>query len=98
MLETWGYAVSEAENGLDGLALATTDQPNVVVTDVNMPYLNGWEVRRALARNTSTSTILVIVLTSELVWETRVGLVLPKPLDSEGKTALREALANVAAE
>ncbi len=63
LLEAWGYEVSEAENGLDGLAVATTHKPNVVVTDVNMPYLNGWDARRELARNTSTSTILVIVLT-----------------------------------
>ncbi|HEY7683318.1 MAG TPA: response regulator [Gemmatimonadales bacterium] len=41
LLETNGYVVEEAENGLDGLAAASASKPDVILLDVMMPKLDG---------------------------------------------------------
>ncbi|MCU0230856.1 MAG: response regulator, partial [Acidobacteria bacterium] len=45
-LQQAGYLVLEAGNGLDGLALFEREQPDLVVLDVNMPKLDGFETCR----------------------------------------------------
>lgn len=56
-----GFAVSEAENGAEGLDAAQRDRPDLIVLDVMMPEMDGTEVCRRLRR---TSQVPVIFLSS----------------------------------
>ena len=60
MLEAEGYEVMLAEDGLRGLALAQRQQPDVIVLDLMMPVMDGYEALRRLqgdpAPNTSRSS------------------------------------------
>jgi two-component system alkaline phosphatase synthesis response regulator PhoP len=63
-LERSGYEVVTAANGEDALQLAEERQPALVVLDVEMPRLDGYEVTRRLRANEATSAIPVVLLTS----------------------------------
>jgi DNA-binding response OmpR family regulator len=56
-----GYQVMVANNGRDGLALAREKQPDVVVLDIMMPQMDGWDVCRALRQD---STVPILMLTA----------------------------------
>jgi DNA-binding response OmpR family regulator len=59
------YEVAVAPNGESGLALADILQPDVVILDVTMPGLNGFEVCRAIkARSAETRIVMVTARTS----------------------------------
>lgn len=62
-LKQEGYAVSFATDGLAGLKAAQDERPDVVILDIMMPRLDGWEVCRRLKE---TSTTPVIVLTARV--------------------------------
>lgn len=64
-LQQCGYNVIEAEDGEMGLALLTTKHPSVVVTDLSMPFLNGFSVLEALKEHNSDTPIIVISAHSE---------------------------------
>ncbi len=60
------YEVAVAPNGESGLALADILRPDVVILDVTMPGLNGFEVCRAIkARSAETRIVMVTARTSE---------------------------------
>jgi CheY-like chemotaxis protein len=61
-----GLEVLEAEDGRRGLARARLETPDLVVTDVAMPGLNGFELAEALRRDESTAQIPLIFLSGEL--------------------------------
>jgi CheY-like chemotaxis protein len=65
-LEQSGYLVSEAADGLAGLAQAETWHPHVILLDIRLPGLNGYEVCRQLKANPPTKPIPVIVMTAFL--------------------------------
>jgi DNA-binding response OmpR family regulator len=56
-----GYTVLVAHNGREGLALANKTKPDVVVLDVMMPQMDGWDVCRTLRQN---STVPILMLTA----------------------------------
>ncbi len=58
-----GYAVSTASNGPDALALAQENRPDLVVLDMMMPEMSGFEVLDALRASPSTHTVPVIMIT-----------------------------------
>jgi DNA-binding response OmpR family regulator len=60
-----GLEVLEAEDGRMGLARARLESPDLVVTDVAMPGLNGFELAEALRRDKSTAQIPLIFLSGE---------------------------------
>jgi len=64
ILERQGYRVLTAENGAVGLAMSTTEHPDVILLDLMMPTMNGHEVLRRLKANPVTQDIPVIVLTA----------------------------------
>ena len=64
VLRSAGYEVAEAEDGPTGLELARQCQPALIVCDVMMPGLNGYELVAALKREVGVSTIPVIMLTA----------------------------------
>ena len=63
LLESLGHAVLEASNGIDGLALALHHQPEVVLIDLGLPKLDGYEVARALRASPGGSATVLIAIT-----------------------------------
>jgi two-component system, OmpR family, alkaline phosphatase synthesis response regulator PhoP len=59
-----GMDVLEAANGDEGLELARTERPDLVLLDVMMPGRDGWTVARALADDPQTREIPIIFLTA----------------------------------
>lgn len=59
------YTILEAENGAAGLAMAETHIPDLVISDIMMPEMNGYELCVALKGNVKTSHIPVILLTAK---------------------------------
>lgn len=60
-----GYSVLRASDGLEGLKLAISERPTLVITDSVMPRMDGFGLLRALKANPMTSEIPVIMLTSK---------------------------------
>lgn len=65
LLKLSGYSTIAAEDGLSGIALAGSERPDVIICDIVMPGINGYEVFNALSRNSFTATIPFIFLTSK---------------------------------
>jgi two-component system, cell cycle response regulator DivK len=59
-----GYQVVEATDGEAGLAAARSKQPDLILMDVSIPKIDGWEVTRILKSDPATSSIPVIALTA----------------------------------
>ena len=64
-LEGAAYQVVTASNGEEGLELAKSEQPDLVLMDVVMPGLNGFQATRKLSRDPATSGIPVIIVTTK---------------------------------
>ncbi|HTJ01227.1 MAG TPA: response regulator [Methylovirgula sp.] len=64
-LSSAGYGVVEASDGRDGLAKAQANTINMVVTDLNMPNMNGLEFIRALRQLAPYRGIPIVFLTTE---------------------------------
>lgn len=64
-LQLEGLGVLEASDGRHGLALARSERPDVVVTDVSMPTLDGFQLAEALHLDRSTRRIPLIFLSGE---------------------------------
>ena len=60
------YRVLAANNGLEGLALATKTPPNIIISDLMMPKMNGIEMCKIIKTNIETSHIPVIILTARV--------------------------------
>jgi len=101
ILEKNAHSVLSAETGEQGVSLAKTEQPDVVLMDIVMPGLNGFQATRQLSRSNDTKHIPVIIVTAknqqaDQVWGERQGAAayLVKPID-EGR--LVSAIAQVLA-
>jgi two-component system cell cycle response regulator DivK len=58
------YRLLEAEDGEAGLALARAERPDLVLMDVQLPKMSGFEVTRALRADPATAGVPIIVVTS----------------------------------
>jgi len=88
MLEKHGYDVIEAHSGEDGVMLAKSETVDLVLMDVVMPGLNGFQATRQLTKDAQTSDVPVIIVTTkdletDRVWGKRQGAVgyLTKPVN-----------------
>ena len=63
-LEAAGIEVTEAEDGKSGLEAARAERPDVVLLDVMMPGMDGWQVFDQLLQDESTSKIPIVFLTA----------------------------------
>jgi diguanylate cyclase (GGDEF)-like protein len=59
------YHIKVANNGADGLKIAQREQPDLILLDVMMPGMDGFEVCRRLKENTTTHKIAVIFVTAD---------------------------------
>jgi len=66
-----GYDVLIAPAGLTGLELAQTDRPDLILMDLGMPDIDGWECARRLKTELTTSTIPIIALTAHAMLDDR---------------------------
>ncbi|MEI6302315.1 MAG: response regulator [Betaproteobacteria bacterium] len=93
MLETLtkaGFQVVLAENGEEAISKSKTELPDLILMDVVMPGLNGFQVTRTITRDEATKHIPVIMCTSkdqetDKVWGMRQGAkeYLTKPVGAE---------------
>jgi CheY-like chemotaxis protein len=81
-----GYDVIEAENGAEALDRTAAHEPDVVLMDLSLPVLDGWEATRRLKGDERTAHIPVVALTAhdgagELQRATHAGCdwFVPKP-------------------
>ncbi len=66
-----GFDVIQAVDGQDGLDMLEKEQVDVVITDINMPRMDGYEVIRQMRSNAAFKTMPVLVLTTESEAEKR---------------------------
>ena len=64
LLVAAGYQVIEARNGAECLKLASRMRPDLIMVDLSMPVLDGWETFRALRAEELTASILCIAVTA----------------------------------
>ena len=99
-LEQNGYEVLIASDGLEGLEKAEKEKPDLVLVDVSMPRMNGYQMVQLLRQYESLKEIPVVVITAsrqkdEAAWRTQVGVehFILKPFEAkELLDEVREAL------
>ena len=98
ILAKGNYQVITAESGEEGIEKAKSEMPDLILMDVVMPGLNGYQATRALTRDEKTKHIPVIVCTSkgqetDRIWGLRQGAqdYMAKPINGD------ELLAKIAA-
>ncbi|HEV2132489.1 MAG TPA: response regulator [Longimicrobiaceae bacterium] len=64
ILEHFGYEVIEARNGEDGIRMAREELPDLILMDISIPVIDGWEATRILKAEEKTSGIPIIALTA----------------------------------
>lgn len=99
LLRKNGFDIVAAETGEDGVAKAKQEKPDLILMDVVMPGLNGFQATRMLSRDPSTKAIPVIMCTTknqetDRVWGLRQGAIdyLVKPIVAEQLLAKIQAL------
>ncbi|MDT7952166.1 MAG: response regulator [Acetobacteraceae bacterium] len=60
-----GYRVIQAEDGIHGLEVLETETPDVIVTDINMPRMDGFGLIEAVRANQNYRRLPILVLTTE---------------------------------
>jgi len=65
VLRRQGYDVLEAGDGREGLDTALREQPDVILCDIHMPILDGWDVVREARSSESLGTTPILMLTSD---------------------------------
>ena len=97
-LEQAGFRVAQAHNGLQALERAVENTPDVVVTDLNIPGIDGFELTRRLKQDSRTRDVPVLAVTGYAAFRAdpdrarRAGCdaVLQKPCSAEDlETAIR---------
>jgi CheY-like chemotaxis protein len=64
-----GFRVAEAENGAEAIRQAETLRPDVIVMDLSLPVMDGWEATRRLKGDPRTKRIPIVVLTGHALPE-----------------------------
>ena len=67
ILQNAGYKVAEASNGMDALSLAKTLKPSLILLDVKLPDINGFEVCRQIKTDPATRRIMVLQMSATFV-------------------------------
>ncbi|HXC51945.1 MAG TPA: response regulator [Candidatus Limnocylindrales bacterium] len=90
ILDAEGVEVATASDGIEGLAAVRRLRPKVVLLDVMMPKMDGYEVCRAIRQDANLMGMYVIILTAkgqrsdeQRAFETGADLYMSKPFDDE---------------
>jgi CheY-like chemotaxis protein len=83
-----GFKVIEASSGTDCLRLARTEHPDVVLMDLGLPDIDGWQVTKRLRADLATQDLLIIAVTAHALnsevqkaLDAGCNAVVPKPYD-----------------
>jgi len=94
-----GYQVVTAESGEDAIARSKSEKPDLILMDVVMPGMNGYQATRTISRDELTRSIPIIMCTSkgqetDRIWGMRQGAYdyLVKPVDGAELLARIQAL------
>jgi CheY-like chemotaxis protein len=93
-LKREGYSFFEATNGAEALDIMRREHPNVVVLDLMMPIVSGWDVLKERSNNPDLLSIPIIIISAnrgpELATAVDKGICafLPKPFDIGALSAL----------
>jgi len=100
-LEKNGYETVVASDGEEAISIAESQLPDLILMDVVMPGMNGFQATRKLAKNPATAAIPIVMVTTkdqetDRVWGLRQGAVeyLMKPIDIATLVAAVEANLN----
>src|SRR5690349_20132508 len=63
-LERRGFQVAMAVNGAEGIAMAESERPDLILMDMSLPVVDGWEASRRLKATPATAGIPIIALTA----------------------------------
>lgn len=96
-----GFAVLEAENGEKGLALAQSERPDLILVDLSLPKMDGWEMIGRMRASEATRAIPIIVVSARRPQDeagratlSHVNAYVSKPFDPEAlMTLVRETIA-----
>ncbi len=99
-LQQQGFETVMAEDGEEAIRLAEQRAPDVILMDIVMPGMNGYQATRRLAQNPATAAIPIVIVSTkkqeaDRVWGLRQGAVsyLTKPVsDDDLVAAVRSAL------
>ncbi|MDP1545136.1 MAG: response regulator [Anaerolineales bacterium] len=72
MLQRQGYQIAAAANGSQGLTKALEDRPDLILLDVMMPDMDGYEVTRRLRKNPATAAIPILMFTAKTQLDDKV--------------------------
>ena len=105
IVEKLGHEALSAEDGAAGVEAAKANLPDLILMDVVMPNLNGFQATRAISKEATTAHIPVVLVTTkdqetDKVWGMRQGAkgYLTKPFtEAELSEVIASALPNVAA-
>ncbi len=100
-LERKGYEVCIAVDGGQGVAMARSEKPELILMDMSLPVLDGWEATRQLKSDPQTASVPIIALTAHAMagdrdkaMEAGCNDYDTKPIDLKRLLAKMEALLN----
>lgn len=101
LLEAFGYEVVVAVNGRQAVELAVSAAPDLVLMDIMMPELDGFEATRTLRRDARTATLPIIAVTAmegahQLALQAGANDYVRKPIDIRGLIAKVHSLLRIA--
>jgi len=67
VLEVEGYVVLEADDGIDGLRIVLEEAPDLVLIDINLPEIDGYEITTRLRRMEGLKNIPIVALTANVL-------------------------------
>jgi twitching motility two-component system response regulator PilH len=99
-LQKHGFETLLASEGREAIAIAERERPDVILMDIVMPGMNGFQATRQLTKNPATAAIPVVIVTTkeqetDRIWALRQGAVryLRKPVaDEELVAAVRDTI------
>jgi CheY-like chemotaxis protein len=102
-LEERGFTVESATNGLEALEILHKVSPDIIITDMQMPKMDGSQLITALKREPATATIPIVIVAGKQSGfdqnEKRANFAIFKDIDIEGQlaSALKSVLGSKAA-
>lgn len=101
LLRHAGYVTLEAENGLKGVEKAFEHLPDIILMDLSMPLMDGWEAIEVLKKDSRTASIPVLAVSAHVILngdyaraqQAGFSCYLTKPV--EPKDVLREVQAHI---
>ena len=92
ILHMGGYEIIEAENGLEGVAKALSELPDLILMDINLPDIDGIEATRRIRESDQAHSIPIIALTANAMQGDRERILEAGPNDYLSKPISKNEL------